>query len=74
MKTNRAINIILFCGDNYAVVKETLMIKHGTKEVERRAIEMNFVNDMAGFLLQLGEGAGDAPKTTFAPLKFSKKQ
>ena len=39
-KTNRAIGMIFFRVDNYAVVKEILVMKYGTKATERRTTEM----------------------------------
>ena len=54
IKNNRAIGIILFRADNYAVVIEILLINHGTKEIERRAIEIQFVNHMVHFSFQIG--------------------
>ena len=40
--------------DNYAVVKEVLVIKYDTRETERRAIEMKFVNHMIYFSFKVG--------------------
>ena len=42
------------CADNYAIVKEILVIKYGTKEIEKRAIKMNFVNHMEDFSFRIG--------------------
>ena len=44
----------LFSADFYAVVKEILVIKYGTKEIERRATKVKFVNHMADFSLKTG--------------------
>ena len=38
--------------DNYAVVKEILVIKSGIEEIERSAIGMKFVNNMVDFSFQ----------------------
>ena len=42
---------LFFRADNYAVMKETLVIKYGTKQIEKRGTEMRFVNLMVDFVL-----------------------
>ena len=53
-KTNRATGITFFRVDNDAVVREILMIKYGTIDKDKRAMEMKFVNHMVDFSFKIG--------------------